>query len=114
MPRTKNEDDSYRPRPAITPEDRENQVIAAAMDLAEKQIREGTASSQVITYFLKRGSAKEKLEQEILEEQKKLISAKTENLQYAQETKALFEAAMDALTRYRGGGSDDPENDKVF
>lgn len=108
------EDSDYRSRPAITPEDRENQVIAAAMDLAEKQIREGTASSQVITYFLKLGSSKEKLEKQILEEQKKLITAKTENLRIAQETKELMEEAMSALTRYRGGDPDDPADEKIF
>lgn len=37
-------------RPALTPEARENQLISLASDLAEKQLREGTASSQVITH----------------------------------------------------------------
>ena len=40
-------------RPSMSPEARENQVIAAAMNLAEEQILNGTASSQVITHFLK-------------------------------------------------------------
>ena len=42
-----------RLKPATTPEGRENEMVSLAIDLAEKQIREGTASSQVITHFLK-------------------------------------------------------------
>ena len=56
-------------RPALTPEARENQLISLAVDLAEKQLQEGTASSQVITHYLKLGSTKEKIEKEILEKQ---------------------------------------------
>ena len=60
-------------RPALTPEARENQLISLAVDLAEKQLQEGTASSQVITHYLKLGSTKERIEREILEKQKELI-----------------------------------------
>ena len=67
-------------RPAITPEARENQLIALAVDLAERQLLEGTASSQVITHYLKLGSTKERIEKEILEKQKELIMAKTESI----------------------------------
>ena len=63
-------------RPALTPEARENQLIYLATNLAEQQLRDGTASSQVITHYLKLGSSKEKLEQEILKENKKLLTAK--------------------------------------
>ena len=64
-------------RPALTPEARENQLIYLATELAEQQLRDGTASSQVITHYLKLGSSKEKIEKEILERQKELITAKT-------------------------------------
>lgn len=64
-------------RPALSPEARENQLIARAVDLAEQQLIDGTASSQVITHFLKLGSTKEKLEKEMMAEQKKLLEAKT-------------------------------------
>ena len=67
-------------KPALTPEARENQLIYLATELAEKQLRDGTASSQVITHYLKMGSSKERIEKEILEKQKDLISAKTESL----------------------------------
>ena len=73
-------DSSSMMRPALTPEARENQLISLAVDLAEKQLREGTASSQVITHYLKLGSTKERIEKEILEKQKDLIDAKTQNL----------------------------------
>lgn len=89
-------------RPALTPEARENQLISLAVDLAEKQLLEGTASSQVITHYLKLGSTKERIEKEILEEQKKLISAKTENLQSAKRIEELYKKAMDSMRLYAG------------
>ena len=63
--------DSKR-RPATSPEARENQLISLAVDLAEQQLMKGTASSQVITHYLKMGSTKEKLEKEILEKDPEL------------------------------------------
>jgi hypothetical protein len=88
--------------PASSPEARENQLIAAAVDLAEKQIAEGTASSQVITHFLKLGSTKERIEKEILESQKELIQAKTENLKSAKRVEELYENALGAMKKYSG------------
>lgn len=99
---------SRRSRPALTPEARENQLISLAVDLAEKQLREGTASSQVITHYLKRGSIKERIEQEILEKQKELIVAKTEQLQSQKRVEELYANALNAMKSYSGGGS---END---
>lgn len=97
-------------RPALTPEARENQMIALAVDLAEKQLLEGTASSQVITHYLKLGSTKEKIEKEILEKQKELITAKTESLQSAKKIEELYANAITAMRNYSGhGGADDDE-----
>lgn len=93
-------------RPALTPEAKENQMIALAVDLAEKQLREGTASSQVITHFLKLGSTKEKIEQEILEKQKELITAKTEQIKSTKMQESLYKDALDAMKSYSGNGSD--------
>lgn len=93
--------------PATTPEGRENQIIAMAYDLAEKQIQDGTASSQVITHFLKLGSTKERIEKEILEEQKELLQAKTENLRSAKKIEELYERALMAMSEYQGNGVDD-------
>lgn len=96
-------------RPALTPEARENQMIALAVDLAEKQLIEGTASSQVITHYLKLGSTKERIEKEILEKQKELISAKTEALQSAKRIEELYTNAISAMRKYSGQG--DPDDD---
>lgn len=93
---------SRKMRPALTPEARENQLISLAVDLAEKQLRDGTASSQVITHYLKLGSTKEKLEKEILEKQKELIEAKTQSLQSAKRIEELYENALNAMRRYSG------------
>lgn len=96
-------------RPALTPEARENQLISLAVDLAEKQLQEGTASSQVITHYLKLGSTKERLEKEKLAEENKLLRARTEALQSAKKQEELFEQAIKAMHRYSGNGDDDDE-----
>ena len=111
MGRTKVSNGSGSPRkmrPALTPEARENQLISLAVDLAEKQLQEGTASSQVITHYLKLGSTKERIEKEILEKQKELIIAKTEAMQSAKRVEELYSNALDAMRRYSGNGN---END---
>lgn len=93
-------------RPALTPEARENQMISLAMDLAEQQLLDGTASSQLITEFVKRGSTKARLEKEILEEQKELMAAKTQSLQSAQRIEELYTNALNAMRSYSGQGGD--------
>jgi hypothetical protein len=98
---------SRKMRPALTPEARENQLISLAVDLAEQQLREGTASSQVITHYLKLGSTKERIEKEILEKQKELISAKTENLKSAKRIEELYADAINAMRKYSGQGETD-------
>lgn len=97
---------------ALTPEARENQMIALAMDEAERQLRDHTASSQVITHFLKLGSTKEKLERQMMEEQKKLLEAKTEALQAQKRTDELFSEAIEAMKRYQGIKEDEDEFDE--
>ena len=101
---------SKKIRPALTPEARENQLIYLATDLAEQQLRDGTASSQVITHYLKLGSSKDRLEREILEKQKELVTAKTEAIQSAKRVEDLYVNAIAAMRRYSGnGGADDDE-----
>ena len=97
--------------PAKTPEARENQLVAMAVDLAEKQLRDGTATSQVITHFLKMGSTKEKIEKEILEKQKELITAKTEALKSQKRIEDLYANALNAMRRYSGVSELDDEED---
>ena len=106
---TSSKEPKRRIRPALTPEARENQMIALAVDLAEKQLMEGTASSQVITHYLKLGSTKERIEKEILEKQKELIAAKTENLKSAKRIEELYAEAISAMRRYSGHGDENEE-----
>lgn len=88
--------------PATSDEARESQLITLAYDLAEQQLRNGTASSQVIHDFLKLGSKKERLERDILEEQKKLVIAKTENLESSKRLEEVYIKAVEAMKRYQG------------
>ena len=89
-------------RPATTIEGRENQLISLAIDLAEKQLQEGTASSQVITHYLKLGSTKERLEKEKLEKENELLAAKTESIQSAKRVEELYQEALNAMKTYSG------------
>lgn len=97
-------------RPALTPESRENQLISLAVDLAEKQLQEGTASSQVITHYLKLGSTRERLERERLEEENKLLKAKTEQIKSMKKSEELMEEAIRAFRNYAGQGGSDEED----
>lgn len=94
-------------RPALTPEGRENQMIALAVDLAEKQLMEGTASSQVITHFLKLGSSKAELEREKLALENELTKAKTEAVKSQKNMEEVYINALNAMKRYSGYGDDD-------
>lgn len=114
MPRGKqsgSEEAPRRLRPALDPEARESQMISLAVDLAEKQLMEGTASSQVITHYLKLGSTKERVEREILERQKDLITAKTEQLKSAKRTEEMYSAALKAMRSYTGQNTEDDYED---
>lgn len=88
--------------PATSPEARENQLIALAYDLAEKQFIEGTASSQVITHFLKMGSSRERLEQLKISGEVRLNDTKIENMESGARTEELYSKAMKAMSVYSG------------
>jgi hypothetical protein len=106
----KDEEQPRRRRPpATTPEARENQMIALAVDLAEKQLLKGTASSQVITHYLKLGSTKERIEKEILLKEKDLIEAKTKAIQSAEKVEELYKNALNAMRSYSGRGDSDDD-----
>jgi len=100
--RRRSEPEKSRHRPATTPEGRENQVVSQAMDLAEQQIRNGTASSQVITHFLKLGSTREILEQERLRHENELTKVKIEALESQKRVEELYKEALDAMRSYSG------------
>lgn len=96
-------------RPATTPEQRENQLISLAIDVAEKQLADGSASSQVITHFLKLGSTREKLEQQRLAQENELLHAKVEQLASAKRVEELYENALNAMRTYSGYEVSDDE-----
>ena len=91
-----------RRAPAISDEGREAQLASLAMDLAEKQLRDGSASPSVITHFLKVASTEGRTNMRILNKQASLIDAKTENLQGTKRIEDLYESAMSAWRRYAG------------
>jgi len=100
---------SPKTRPATSPEARENQLISLAYDLVEQRLRDGTATSQETTHFLKLGSTKERIEKEILERQKELITAKTEALQAAKNVEQLYRDAIVAMRSYAGANNEEEE-----
>ena len=88
--------------PATTPEGRERQLISLAVDLAEQQLQDGTASAQVISHYLKLGSTREQLEQARLAEDIKLQRAKAEALESTQRIESLYAEALSAMKSYAG------------
>lgn len=89
-------------RRALTPEARENQLIDLAVDLAEKQLAEGTASPMVIAHYIKMGSTKERLEREKLRRENEHLRAKTESLQSARRLEEIYQEAIAAFRGYQG------------
>lgn len=96
-------------RPALTPEARENQLISLAIDLAEKQLLEGTASSQVITHYLKLGTMMQKEEMESKRLENELTKAKIEAYQSAKRVEELYANALNAFRSYGGHNTNDDE-----
>jgi regulator of replication initiation timing len=113
MPVSNNKDLPRRRPPSKTVEGREDQLISLAIDLAERQMIEGTASSQVISHYLKLGSTKDRLEKEIMEQQKQLLKAKTDALNSSQNVEKLYKEAMRAMQTYSGSSNtnEDEEDD---
>lgn len=104
MPRIKKQSSSgsVNMRPALTPEARENQLISLAVDLAEQQLRDGTASAQVITHYLKLGATTAQLEKKNLEKDIELKEAKTKALESAERQEELYANAIRAMREYNG------------
>lgn len=88
--------------PAITPQDRENQLIAAAYDLAEQQLLAGTASSQLVVQLVRYGSSREKLEQLKIQQENELLATKREMLESEKRVETLYQEALDAMRMYSG------------
>ena len=110
----KSSDEPRRRRaPAKDPEIRELQMISAATDLAEEQIRKGTASATVITHYLKLGTSRERLERDRLAAENELLRAKVEALASQKRIEVLYQEAMEAFGSYAGRSeiSEDDQND---
>jgi hypothetical protein len=105
-----------RPRrqPATTDEGRESQLVSLAIDLAEKQLAEGTASAQVITHYLKLGSTRERLEQERLHRENQLLDSKVEMMASAKRVEELYAEALQAMRNYAGQVADYEEVDDEY
>ena len=101
-----------RGRNAMSPEARGNQMIALAMDAAEQQLRDGTASSQVITHFLKLASSTERLEKRIKEQQANMLEAKTSQLKYKANQEEMDAEAIKAMRSYQGFDMDSEEEEE--
>lgn len=87
-------------KPASSPEAREKQLTRLAVDLAEKQLRDGTASPSIINHYLKIASSRESLERDILEKQAKMIEAKAQNITRDREVEELTKSAIEAMRSY--------------
>ena len=98
----KNEPTKRKRPPATTTEGRENQLVSLAVDLAERQLEDGSASSQVITHYLKLGSTREQLEQERLTRENELLKARVDQLASAKRIEELYETALNAMRSYAG------------
>lgn len=89
-------------RPAATEEGREQQLVSLAYDFAEKQMLEGTASSQIVAHFLKMGSTRERLERDRLIRENELLQAKVQQLANASKSEEMYAEALRAMRRYQG------------
>jgi len=101
-----------RAKPALTPEAREQQMISYAIDLAEQQLLDGTASSQLITHYLKLATTRERLEQKRIEQEIELQKAKTKAIDNAEESRVLYENAIKAMREYSGYGRSEDDEDE--
>ena len=97
--------------PALTPEGRDSMMASLAADLAEKQLREGTATSQLIVHYLKLDSSRERLELERLKHENELLKAKTEAIRSSAEQDELYKKAIEAMQTYSGHGSEEEYDD---
>lgn len=93
--------------PAKTPQDRERQLVRRAIDLAEKQLLDGSAPPSVLTHYLRLGSPRYQLEIEKIQEENKLLRAKTKAIENSENLESLFREAMQHMTRYQGGDEDE-------
>ena len=92
--------------PASTAEGRELEMTSLAMDLAEEQLRNGTATSQVITHFLKLGTIREQHELQKVQLENELLKTKKAAMESAQNVESMYEEAIKAFRGYAGQDED--------
>ena len=110
---SKKDIDLFYDHKSMNPDARQNQLISLAEQEAEKRIRNGTASSQIIVHYLELGTSKYKREVQILEHQDELLQAKTDTLRTAKDTKKLYEDAMNVMKKYSGNSDDELDSDDI-
>lgn len=98
-------------RPALNPDSRENQLISLAMDVAEQQMRDGTASPQTLNHFLRLGSSENRVKMRKLQREIDLLEAKKESLESTQRIEEMYADAMKAMRSYQGIEDEVPEDD---
>ena len=96
-----------KPHPAATPEERDEQLISLAYDLAAERLQNGTATSQEIVHFLRLGSIRERKELELVEKKIELDTAKTEALKSAKKVEELYTDAIKAFRSYSSTAQDE-------
>lgn len=111
MARRKQSGNARKGRRATTAEGREQQIASMAYDLAEEQIDAGTASSQVITHFLKMGSTRERLEQQRIQHENELMEVKRDAIAGQKRVEELYMNALDAMRSYSGNPSEGEDDD---
>lgn len=109
-PRKDSDTPARRRPPATTPQARENQMIALTVDLVEKQLRDGTASSQVMTHYLRQSSGEEQLKRAKLEQEVELLRAKVAQIESGQRIEELYDNAIHAMRSYQGQEEDIPND----
>lgn len=114
-PKKYNESNKQSPIPAdLTPEAAEKTGINLAMNIAIRQMQEGTASSQIITHFLKLGSLREQHEIELLKEKTAQAHAKTEQINSYKDNDTLVAEALNAFRGYSGQIQEDLDEEDLY
>lgn len=90
------------PAPASTLEGREDQMVLAAMRLAELRMYHNEASSQEIVHFLRLGSTKHKAEMDKMENEVFVLRARVEEMESRGSSDELTQKALRAFQGYSG------------
>lgn len=102
-------DVSYADIPPVSPDDAEQLGISLAYDLAFRRLRNGTATAQEVTYFLKLGSIKARLENEKLRNENEMLKEKVKTYQAARASDVDYAKVIEAIKRYNGNFSSEEE-----